>query len=288
MMLGHQFGGTTAVAAEFDAQSVNATAYAATTKGDLRVAIINKDAAHDLRVKIDPGWPPKPAWVWRLSALALDATTGVTLAGKDVGTAGSWKPVEKDCGPTNTVSSPSTSRAPPAHWCFSYDNLSPVAVAATLGAQPYQPTWESIDKRPTPAWFTDAKFGIFIHWGMYSVPSYAPVLPGQAGLRRVVLERHHAGRDSEANPIQTGTWAFHQRVYGAGYPYQNFAPLFRAELFDPDHWADVFARSGAKYVVLTSKHHEGFALWPSKEASATWGRPWNASRSGRSATCSAI
>ena len=63
-------------------------------------------------------------------------------------------------------------------------------------------------------------------------------------------------------------------------PYQNFAPQFRAELFDPDHWADVFARSGAKYVALTSKHHEGFALWPSKEASATWGRPWNAVETG--------
>jgi alpha-L-fucosidase len=85
------------------------------------------------------------------------------------------------------------------------------------------------------------------------------------------------GRDNpKANPVQTGTWAYHQRVYGADSPYQNFAPQFRAQLFDPDHWADVFARSGAKYVVLTSKHHEGFALWPSKEASATWGRPWNA------------
>ncbi len=63
---------------------------------------------------------------------------------------------------------------------------------------------------------------------------------------------------------------------GPTMPYQNFAPQFKAELFDPDHWAEVFQRSGAKYVVLTSKHHEGFALWPSKEASATWGRPWNA------------
>jgi len=51
--------------------------------------------------------------------------------------------------------------------------------------------------------------------------------------------------------------------------------MFRAELYDPNHWADVFLRSGAKYVVLTSKHHEGFALWPSAEASRTWKRPWN-------------
>ena len=52
--------------------------------------------------------------------------------------------------------------------------------AATLTAQTtYQPTWDSVDKRPTPSWFTDAKFGIFIHWGVYSVPAYAPVIPGK-------------------------------------------------------------------------------------------------------------
>ena len=52
--------------------------------------------------------------------------------------------------------------------------------------------------------------------------------------------------------------------------------MFRAELYDPDHWADVFARSGAKYVALTSKHHEGFTLWRNEQANKTWGRPWNA------------
>jgi len=51
-------------------------------------------------------------------------------------------------------------------------------------------------------------------------------------------------------------------------------------MFDPDHWAAVFACSGAKYVALTSKHHDGFALWPSKESSATWERPWNAMETG--------
>ena len=146
-----------------------------------------------------------------------------------------------------------------------------------LSAQTYQPTWDSIDKRPTPAWFTDAKFGIFIHWGVYSVPAYAPVIPGKLAYAEWYWNAMTAGKnDADANPIQKGTWAFHQKQYGADYDYRNFAPQFRAELFDPDHWADVFARSGAKYVALTSKHHEGFALWPSKEASATWGRPWNA------------
>src|SRR5437016_13545350 len=150
-------------------------------------------------------------------------------------------------------------------------------LSASALAQSYEPTWDSVDKRPTPAWFSDAKFGIFIHWGTYSVPAYAPVLPGKLAYAEWYWNALTNGRsNSKADELQKGTWAFHQKVYGADFPYQDFAPQFKAELFDPDHWADVFARSGAKYVALTSKHHEGFALWPSKEASATWGRPWNA------------
>ena len=150
-----------------------------------------------------------------------------------------------------------------------------------LSAQTYSPTWDSIDKRPTPAWFTEAKFGIFIHWGVYSVPSYAPVLPGKLAYAEWYWNAMTEGRDNpKANPIETGTWAYHKMRYGADFPYQNFVSEFRAELYDPDHWADVFARSGAKYVAITSKHHEGFAMWPSKEASATWGRPWNSVEAG--------
>jgi alpha-L-fucosidase len=155
------------------------------------------------------------------------------------------------------------------------------AAAALLHAQHYDATWESIDRRPTPAWFTEAKFGIFIHWGVYSVPAYAPVIPGKLAYAEWYWNAMTAGRKPGAtNPVQTGTWAYHQLRFGADFPYQDFVSQFRAELFDPDHWADVFQRSGAKYVVLTSKHHEGFALWPSKEASATWGRPWNAVEAG--------
>lgn len=146
-----------------------------------------------------------------------------------------------------------------------------------LAAQTYEATWDSVDKRPTPAWFSDAKFGIFIHWGTYSVPAYAPVIPGKLAYAEWYWNAMTNGKNNpKADALQKGTWEFHQKVYGADFPYQNFAPQFKAELFDPDHWSDVFARSGAKYVVLTSKHHEGFTLWPSREASATWGRPWNA------------
>jgi alpha-L-fucosidase len=148
-------------------------------------------------------------------------------------------------------------------------------------AQTYQSSWDSLDKRPTPQWYTESKFGIFIHWGVYSVPAYAPVIPGKLAYSEWYWKQMVEGRDNpKANEIETGTWAFHKKNYGADYPYQNFAPQFRAELFDAQHWADVLASSGAKYVVLTSKHHDGFALWPSMEASADWGRPWNAAEIG--------
>ena len=88
------------------------------------------------------------------------------------------------------------------------------------------------------------------------------------------------GKGQKPSPIQAGTWDYHRQQYGADFDYKDFAPQFRAELFDAEHWAEVFRRSGAKYVVPTSKHHEGFALWPSREASATWGRPWNAAEIG--------
>jgi alpha-L-fucosidase len=143
-------------------------------------------------------------------------------------------------------------------------------------AQRYQPTWDSVDTRPTPSWFSDAKFGIFIHWGVYSVPSYAPVLPDNLAYAEWYWHAITEGQKPGAGPVDAGSWAFHKRVYGADFPYKDFAPRFRAEMFDPDQWANILAGSGAKYVVLTSKHHEGFALWPSHEASATWGRPWNA------------
>src|SRR5881227_1107302 len=138
-----------------------------------------------------------------------------------------------------------------------------VLAVGSMSAQTYQPTWESVDKRPTPEWFSEARFGIFIHWGTYSVPAYAPVIPGKLAYAEWYWHAMTNGRyDPKANDLERGTWAFHQKLYGTDFVYQNFALQFKAELFDPDHWADVFAGSGARYVVLTSKHHEGFALWP--------------------------
>jgi alpha-L-fucosidase len=153
--------------------------------------------------------------------------------------------------------------------------------AASIAAPQYQATWESLDRRPNPGWFQDAKFGIFIHWGVYSVPSLAaPGVPKEAQYAEWYWNSITEGKKLPAGAPGSAAWQFHQRVYGPDFNYLEFAPMFRAELFQPDQWADTFLKSGAKYVVLTSKHHEGFALWPSKEASRTWGRPWNSVEAG--------
>jgi len=139
----------------------------------------------------------------------------------------------------------------------------------------YEPSWASLDTRPAPEWYLDAKFGIFIHWGVYSVPAYSA--PDQyAEWYWNSLRATPGPNDTGARRRHEATVAFHERVYGKDFAYQQFAPLFRAELFDPDEWARIFRDAGARYVVLTSKHHDGFCLFPSREANQHWGQPWNA------------
>lgn len=142
--------------------------------------------------------------------------------------------------------------------------LSAILFSAIISyAQTYQPTWESLDSRPVPQWFKDAKFGIFIHWGVYAVPAYCT--------KGNYAEWYQYG-------LQNGDSArikFHKEKFG-NRTYYDLANDFKAELFNPDEWAKVFEQSGAKYIVLTSKHHDGFCLWPSKDANRDWGFPWNA------------
>ena len=150
-----------------------------------------------------------------------------------------------------------------------------IAITATLltteasgGAARYQANWQSLDSRPTPKWFLDGKFGIFIHWGVYSVPAWGP--------EKQYSEWYWRRAFNDDGTLKDDEWGkFHRANYGDDFQYSAFAPKFKCELFDPDEWADVFKRSGAKYVVLTSKHHDGFCLWPSKTANKTWGRLWN-------------
>lgn len=149
-----------------------------------------------------------------------------------------------------------------------------IAAGSLQGQTQFAPTWESLDQRKTPEWFVDSKFGIFIHWGPYAVPSYAPVgTYAEWYWHRLARGPVHEGKP---NP----TYQFHERNFGQDFAYSGFAPLFRAELFEPEAWAELFRKAGARYVVLTSKHHDGFALWPSTHADKSWGRPWNSTAIG--------
>jgi len=141
--------------------------------------------------------------------------------------------------------------------------LSAVSVA-TAGT--YDANWDSLDSRPTPSWWIDAKFGIFIHWGVYAVPAWSV---------RGEYSEWYWNRITGDKAKNGPWWQYHAKTYGEDFPYAEFAQRFKAELYDPNQWADVFLRSGAKYVVLTSKHHDGYCMWPSQEANRDWGRPWN-------------
>ena len=143
----------------------------------------------------------------------------------------------------------------------------------------YEATWESLDSRKTPDWFPDAKFGIFIHWGLYSVPAFAP-RGTYAEWYWHAKDGDQTGKHQAAVGRAAATQKFHNRIYGEDFEYSDFRSQFTANMFEPTEWAKVFKRSGAKYVVLTSKHHDGYCLWPSKEATESFGMPWNSVDSG--------
>ncbi len=152
--------------------------------------------------------------------------------------------------------------------------LAAMLFVGAAAAEPYEPNWESLDARPAPEWYLDAKFGIFIHWGVYSVPAYAAPDSYAEWYWNNLVQPPDSGNARNDNNRRM-TQAFHKRVFGEDFPYAQFASEFKAEMFDPAEWASIFKRAGAKYVVLTSKHHDGFALFDSEEANQHWGRPWN-------------
>lgn len=151
---------------------------------------------------------------------------------------------------------------------FDYGVMGPPATAAIVAAAeaaapgampsgPFEAGWDSIRRhyRP-PAWFADAKFGIFLHWGVYAVPAY----------HNEWYEKHMYGADL----------AWHTEHYGPPehVGYKDFIPRFTADKFDPDAWAELFRRAGARFVMPTAQHHDNFALWDSAVT------PFNAMRMG--------
>ncbi len=135
----------------------------------------------------------------------------------------------------------------------------------------YEPTWESLDSRPIPNWFQDAKFGIFIHWGPYSVPAWSPKGTYSEWYQYWLQSKSLFGNGNFKGDEVTN---FHKETYGEDFTYYDFGKEFKADLFDADEWAQLIKKSGAKYTVLTSKHHDGFTLWPNKEANDR-GFAWN-------------
>lgn len=119
--------------------------------------------------------------------------------------------------------------------------------------EPYQPTWDSLAQYRTPGWFRDAKFGIFLHWGVYSVPAFGN-------------EWYSRNMYVPGNPA----FEHHVATYGpqTKFGYKDFIPQFRAEHFDPNAWLDLFTRSGAKYIVPVAEHCDGFPMYDS--AMTTW------------------
>lgn len=124
---------------------------------------------------------------------------------------------------------------------------------------PYAASWDSLARWQTPAWFRDAKFGIFIHWGVYSVPAFA----NEWYSRNMYLQ------GSPAYQHQIETWGPESK-----FGYKDFIPMFTASRFDPDAWIDLFRRAGARYVVPVAEHCDGFAMYDSDLTT------WDAARMG--------
>lgn len=123
------------------------------------------------------------------------------------------------------------------------------SLPGTLPAGPFQPTWESLAQHYTvPSWFVGAKFGIMLHWGLYAVPAR----------RNEWYEKHMYGEPATRN--------WHIEKFGPldRFGYKDFIPLFKAERFDPAAWAALFQQAGARFVIPTAQHHDGFALWDSQ------------------------
>ncbi len=120
----------------------------------------------------------------------------------------------------------------------------------------YTANWNSLEKhREVPEWMRDAKFGIYCHWGVYSVPSY--------GNEQYF---HYMHKDSSSTDFLMGGHNRHIELYGplSKFGYHDFIPMFKAEKFNADEWATLFKESGARFAGTVAEHHDGFSMWDSK------------------------
>ena len=133
----------------------------------------------------------------------------------------------------------------------------------TIDAGPYEPTVESLNRRTVPDWYADAKFGIFTHYGLYSVPGYE----GRGCWYGHDMYDPDALCGAEKQPrVKSNTYQFHLENYGPldKFGYKDFAPLFTAHSFDADEWVSFFKQAGARFFVPVSAFTDGYAMWNSK------------------------
>src|SRR5437867_3802175 len=128
-----------------------------------------------------------------------------------------------------------------------------------IAAGPFDPDWQSLQGYAVPSWYQDGKFGVFIHWGVYSVPAFGNEwYPRNMYMRGTPEFEHHVTTYGPQNK----------------FGYKDFIPMFTAERFDPDEWAQLFHNAGARYVVPVAEHHDGFAMYDSAMTR------WNAAKMG--------
>lgn len=121
--------------------------------------------------------------------------------------------------------------------------------------------WASLEKFQIPTWYADSKFGIFIHWGVYSVPAFASEW----------YPRNMYRADDKSKAFQ-----HHVATYGpqSKFGYKDFIPMFKAEKYSPQDWAKLFKDAGAKFVMPVAEHHDGFQMYSSELSD------WNAAKMG--------
>ncbi len=140
---------------------------------------------------------------------------------------------------------------------------SPVPEVIDTLQKKYEPNWESIKKKyKDPEWFNNQKFGIFIHWGAYSVPAFGSEwYPRQMYMDSANfsagLEHHYDGPTKEFKHHKE-KWGDHKK-----FGYKDFIPMFKGEKFNAQEWIDLFKKAGAKYVIPVADHHDGFAMYKS-------------------------
>ncbi|MGJ8679096.1 alpha-L-fucosidase [Paraglaciecola sp.] len=133
--------------------------------------------------------------------------------------------------------------------CYTTNKVESVKLEHQDGENPYQADWSSVKKHQTPDWFLNAKFGIYFHWGPYTVPAHK-------------TEWYSIWMYQEGHPIRK----HHEQTYGPldEFGYKDFIPMFTADKFDPQEWAALFKQAGAQFAGPVTEHADGFAMWDSE------------------------